>query len=207
MSISRLQPWAMRNWMIGVTAVFSLFMFTATSYIPVHRVTGIALISSQGGQDIISAAENHIQELFDNIAAKHGLHCMICDPLSKGRLYVKNEADPSSFALVANLDVKQGTIFYDASSIGHDADKNASDIDMLQTEIERQLQTHFSNVKIEKGKRPRGATVQLGVRKKNSGTSYKAQENQDDYDKAIKCRSDNPAMNFTRFTVQRAKND
>ena len=184
--ICRLRPWPMRSWMLGATAVFSLFMFSATSSIPMKRVTRTATIPSQGSQSKSAVTDINIQDLFDNIAVKHGLHCMVCDPLTNGRLYVKNEDNPSSFALAVYLDDHQSSIFYDLSSIGTEANKNAPEIETLQTEIKNQFQTLFPDVKIEKGKRHRGKTMQLGVRKNNSETTYDAQENQDDYDEAIK---------------------
>jgi hypothetical protein len=110
---------------------------------------------------------------------------MVCDPLSSGRLYVRNEADPPGFSLAVNFDARRGVVFFDVSSIGPEANKSAPEIDVLRTEIENQLQTLSPDVKTEEGKRPKGTTLQLGVRKKNSKTSYEAPENREDYEKAI----------------------
>ncbi len=184
-SIFRLRPWPMRNWMVGVTAVLSLFLFTATSYIPMHRITRTGLIPTSDDQSTIAVVEKQLQDLFDNVASRHGLRCMVCDPLSSGRLYVKNEADPPGFSLSVNFDARRGVVFFDASSIGPEANKSAPEIDVLRTEIENQLQTVFPDVRTEEGKRPKGTTLQLGVRKKNSKTSYETPENRSDYEKAI----------------------
>lgn len=110
---------------------------------------------------------------------------MVCESLSSGRLYVKNEADPSSFSLAANIDARQAILFFDASSRGPEARKNAGEIDLLRTEIENQLRVHFPNLKIEEGKRPKGNTLQLGVRKNNPRTSYDVAENREDHEKVI----------------------
>ena len=133
----------------------------------------------------IPAVEKQLQDVFDNIANQHGLRCMVCDPLSSGRLYVKDEADPRFFSLAANFDPRRGLVFYDVSSMGQKAHDSARQIDLLRTEIENQLQTIFPNLKTEEGKHPKGTTLQLGVRKKNSNTSYRSPENQEDYEKAV----------------------
>ena len=181
--IVRLHPWPMRNWIVGVTAVLSLFLFTATSYIPMHRITRTALIPTSNDQSAI--VEKQLQDLFDNVASQHGLRCMVCDPLSGGRLYVKSEADPPGFSLSVNFDADRAVVFFDASSIGPEAIKSTPEIGLIRTEVENQLQALFPNLKTEEGKRPKGTTLQLGVRKKNSKTSYEAPENREDYEKAV----------------------
>jgi hypothetical protein len=180
--VSRLRPWPVRRSLKVAMAALSLFLFTATSYMPMHKTMTTAFIPTSANQ---IAVEKQVQELFDNVASQHGLRCSVCDSLSNGRLYVRDEADPRGFSLVANFDARLATLFFSVSSEGPDASKNASEIDLLRTEIVDQLHKFFPDVKIAEGKRPKGTTLQLGVSKYNSSTSYQAAENQDDFEKAV----------------------
>jgi len=168
--IFRLRPWPMRSWIVGAMAVLSLFLFTATSYIPMHRITRTALIPASGDQGTMLDVERQLQDFFDKSASLHELRCVVCDPLSSGRLYVRNKVNPLDFALVVNFDAFRGVIFFDARSVGPET--NAREIDLLSTEIEHQLQMLYPNVKTEKGRAPEGTTISLGVSKRNSYTSY-----------------------------------
>ena len=42
--IFRLRPWPIQSWLVGAIAVLSLFLFTATSYVRMDRITRTALI-------------------------------------------------------------------------------------------------------------------------------------------------------------------
>lgn len=56
----RLNPWTVRRSLKTALAVLSLFLFTATSYIPVHRTTRTAFIPTSGNQ---RAVENQLNRL------------------------------------------------------------------------------------------------------------------------------------------------
>jgi len=181
--ILRLRPWPMRSWLVGAMAILSLMLFAATSrYIPMHRVTRTALIPAYGDQRTIPVVEGQLQDLFDEIADRHGLRCTVCDPLSSGRLYVKNEAAPPGFSLAVNFDPRRGILFFDLSSRGGQADKNTHEISLIRTDIENRLKTLFPDIKAEEAKQPKPRkTLQIAVRKKTSKASYDVPENQEDY--------------------------
>ncbi len=184
--ISRLRPWPVQRWLVGVTAVLSLILFTAISNIPMHIIKRTAVLPTHGDQSTVPAVEKQLQDVFDNIANQYGLRCTVCDPLSNGRLYVKNEADPQAFYLAVNFDHVRSLVFFDVSSVGPKAKENTPKIDRLHIEIENRLQTLFPILEIEEGMRSKIKTLQLGVGKRNSNTSSEEPENREDYEKAIK---------------------
>ena len=184
--IFHLRPWPMRSWLVGAIAILSLTLFAATSrYIPMHRITRTALIPAYGDQQAIPAVERQLQGLFDDIADQHGLRCTVCDPLSSGRLYVKDEADPPGFSLAVNFNPLRGILFFDVSSRSDHADMNTHEISLIRSDIENRLKTLFPAIQAEEAKRSKGKTLQIAVRKKNSKASYDAPEHQEDYNKAV----------------------
>jgi hypothetical protein len=179
--IFRLRPWSLSRLAIVALALFSLTVFTATVIIPVARTTRTAVIPVFDNQDS-SGTEKKLEAVFDNVANQHGLQCMVCDPFSSGRLYVKNQARPEDFSLAVNFDFDRALLFFDVSSVGIKADNIPNEINSLRAEIETNLQNLFPKLTIEESKRPKAYTLQLGVGKRDSPT---ASDNQKDYEKAI----------------------
>jgi hypothetical protein len=183
--IFRVRAWPIRDWGVGIIGTVSVVFFMATTYLPMQQITRTAVLPANSDQRLVFMIEAQLKAVFDRIADDYGLQLAIDDPLSLGRLYVKNKGRHSDFALVVNFDFDRRLVFFDISSRGPEAKNNAPEIKLLRNAIENKLQTLFPGVKIAAGKLPRRSTIQLGVRKKNAQTAYQSPENQEDFRKAI----------------------
>ena len=166
-------------------AGLSLFLFAATSYIPTHGNSKSAAIPVPYAQKSVSGIESDLQYLFDNTANKYGLHCIVCDPISIGRLYAESENLIREFSLTANYNTQSGRVFFDVRTIGQQSAQYVKKIESLQKELEDELKKKFLGLKIFTAKPQKKKTIQIGVYKQKSGNSWRVPENIEDYNKAL----------------------
>jgi hypothetical protein len=161
--------------------------FTGTTAINSHIVRETAEIGLSQDAATAGAAEAALQSLFDALAAKHGMHCIICDPLSMGRVYSENDKW-LSLALTANFDSTNSSVWYDirTSSMGMVGGlPKAKEVDALQVELQDALRTSYPSINIAVAAYPKDKLLQVGVRKKEPFTSHRDGANQDDYKTAL----------------------
>ncbi len=182
---SYLTPWPARQWLINSFACLSLFLFCATSYIPRYAITrsGTIPVVALPPTDTV---QQDLQTLFDDVASRYQLRCMVCDSLSSGRLYAENEKHTDSLSLIVYFDPKKRVLFFDVRMIGPPLEEKAPIADSVRYELENRLRKEFPGLDLVEAKHPkRESSTQLGIKKKYSNLSYADQKNRDDYDRAV----------------------
>jgi hypothetical protein len=181
-----LRLWKMSQLKVVMVAGISLVAFTGTTVINSHIVRKTAEISPSRNSEKNFDTEASLKAIFDGAAERHGMKCSVCDPLSKGRLYVKDESSRGGISLSTNFDSTQSSLFYEvrAFSLGGEP-KEKKTVDALQDELQKALRATYPSLEINDTKPPRSKTIQLGIWKKEPFTSYNSEANQDDYAAAL----------------------
>lgn len=159
----RLRPWPIKKWAILALAITSLLLFSATSCIQQQRIVQTASFSDNS---VLSNSQHVEQELllfFDGIAIQHDLRCFICDPLSSGRLYVKDKNSPREFSMTVHFDRVKAVLYYNVACWTQAGGNKTQEIDKFNADIEQELKVRFPTVNILKGEIPQGRTIRLTV--------------------------------------------
>jgi hypothetical protein len=179
------RPWPARKWLVSSFACLSVLLFCATSYIPRYAATRSATIPTPA-RSSVNLSEQSLQTLFDDVASRYQLHCLVCDSLSSGRLYAENGNPYEGVSLIGNFDPERMVLFFDVRAMVPPNTEKARIVDSLRNELENRLEKEFPNIALSETKHPkRKSSVQLGVKKKNSKLSCHAGENRGDYDRAV----------------------
>ena len=136
-----IEPWPLPRTARLAVGVFALFAFTATSFPPPYSVHSTVELAQPGEAAPPNGAE--VQTILDDVAAKHALHCTICDPLGEGRRYT----GPSASTLTANFDEPTQTVYF--RIVGAN-DKRAAhkEVDRLSIDIRTALGNRFPALKL-----------------------------------------------------------
>ncbi len=168
-------------------AGLSLFALTATSYFPRYaiRETGDIEIAARNGTEQIS---DNLERAFDQIAARHGLACNVCDPISEGRLY---GSTTTSLSLLARFDQTNSKILYEVRSYDVGRGKSGpQEVDTVRAQLVDEFRKAFPSISIETAGRPAQHSIQIGVSKRNAFTSYRDPHNQRDIEVAKRVVAD-----------------
>lgn len=180
--VPRLSAPRVSSWLKCASACFSLVAFTATSYIPQYTIRETGDIPSEAGRNT-ERASNDLERAVDRIAARHGLTCTICDPISEGRLYKTSRA--ASLSLLARFDETRNQVLYEIWT--HDVGRSESgsrDADGLRAELVDEFRRAFPLIAISRAGIPAWEdSISLGVSKRKGG-SYRDPENQADFERA-----------------------
>jgi hypothetical protein len=175
----------MRQISVFGIAGLSLVAFTGTTIIDNHIIRQTAVVP-QTTSATKASIEDELQKMLDGIAEKRNMHCIICDPLSKGRVYVVTEENSLNLSLTTSFDLLRSSLLYDVrtTSIGGKL-KTKKEVDELIAELREVLQKNFPSIEITSTSYPSSKQVGLGVWKKEPFTSYQDKPNQVDYNVAL----------------------
>jgi len=109
----RVRPLPLPRALQIMLAVVAPIAFTATS-----RATYVVRSTMDVGPEAV-VDERGVQELFDDIAEKHGLRCEPCDPIGEGRIYHKTRGN-GPMNLVVNLNGAERTVFFVTTAFDRD---------------------------------------------------------------------------------------
>jgi hypothetical protein len=136
----KIEPWSPPRVAELALAVFATIAFTATS-MPrnYHAVRVTAEIAAPS--DVVEPHDTAVQTIFDEVAAKHHLHCTVCDPLAEGRVY-----NDGTMTLTVNFDDKTQTVFF--RIVGGSKHADGKGVDQLSTDIRAALGERFPDLKL-----------------------------------------------------------
>jgi len=169
-------------------AGLSLVAFTGTTIINSHIVRETAVVPLRPATDAKTSIENELQKMLDGIAEKRSMHCVICDSLSKGRVYAVIGANPQQLSLTASFDILHSSFLYDVRTTSFGSDRGrlkTKEVDELRAELQEMLQKNFPSIEITSAAYPKSKQIRLGVWKKKPFTSYRDKPHQDDYNTAL----------------------
>lgn len=182
-SVARMRTWPVRRWLLNAFAALSVLAFAATSSIgPTIRESADIPVSRDAAA--FGRLEDDLQALLDNVAARHGLRCEVCDPLSIGRIYVLPAAPgarTSPLVLATSLDSKNSRLLYDIRA--SDSGKYPQLAYALHGDVADSLSSAYPGLIVAKTAYPKEINTQrIYVRKK--GIFYRQSAFEADYVKA-----------------------
>lgn len=157
------------------------FALTATSYFPQYsiRENGNIGISARNATEQLAAS---LERTVDRIAARHGLTCNVCDPISEGRIY---GGATTSLSLLARFDLANSQILYEVSSSDVGRGKSGpQEVDAVRAQLEEAFRKDIPSIEIERAGRPAQHSTQIGVSKQNLFTSRRDPQNLSDIEAA-----------------------
>jgi hypothetical protein len=157
----RMRALSSRVWLQQAFAVVSLFAFTATSISYIHGEREVAELRRE-------VPRQELQELIDRIAARHGLHCSVCDPLVEGRLY--GLPGWREFSFLARLEPASHQLLYEiASRASVKSELKRKEVDALRSEFVAELQAWYPGLTLAKAPAPRPQSISVLVKHTTPG--------------------------------------
>ncbi len=180
-----LRAWPARRWLLFAFTGVSIAAFTATS-MPTHRyeIRQTADFSSAPGSRP-AADETGLQQLIDEVAARHKLRCYDCDPVSNGRSYLEDPVQGFGISLMVGFDPPGKRLFYHLSSKTMGSPPSKQPVDSLRADLEQALRSRFPGVSVTAADYPQRESVALAVGSRNSSGYSGSLEDQADRKRAF----------------------
>jgi len=130
--------------------------------------------------------EAELQQLVDDVAARHKLRCHDCSPLSSGRSYLEDATRGLGLSLRVGFDPLGKRLFYDLSSVTEGSPPPPRQpVDALRADLEQALRSRFPGVTVTAASLPHTENVTLVLTSRSSSGSSGSAENQFDSERAF----------------------
>jgi hypothetical protein len=181
-----LRAWPARRWLLQALAGVSVVAFTATSMATYRYEISEAADFSGAARGGAASDEAELQQLVDDVAARHKLRCHDCSPLSSGRSYLEDATRGLGLSLRVGFDPLGKRLFYDLSSVTEGSPPPPRQpVDALRADLEQALRSRFPGVTVTAASLPHTENVTLVLTSRSSSGSSGSAENQFDSERAF----------------------